>query len=66
MKNEIASKFGDDVFDAVAASHTWDQNAEETGTTCIKVDVYPGLVMVISLTISWTPCFQFVKLLYRL
>jgi len=66
LKNQIASVFGNDIFEAVTASHMWSQDTGEIKTKCLKVDVFPALVMVISLTVSWTSCYQFVRSLYEL
>jgi hypothetical protein len=65
VKNQIASVFGDDVFEAVARSQTWSQDTGEIETKCLTVDVHPALLMVITLTVDWTSCFHFVRSLYR-
>ena len=65
VKNQIASEFGDDVFGAVMASHTWSQDTGEIETKCLSVDVYPGQLMVISLAVDWTAGLKFVNSLYR-
>ncbi|PVH91526.1 hypothetical protein DM02DRAFT_545680 [Periconia macrospinosa] len=66
VKNQIALLFGDDVFEAVVTSHMWTQDTGEIETKCLKVDVYPALLMVISLTVGWTSCYQFVNSAYIL
>lgn len=65
IKNQIAAVFGDDVFEAVATSRMWGQDTGEIETKCLKVDVYPAQLMMISLTVDWTSCFHFVNSLYR-
>lgn len=65
IKNQIAPVFGNDVFEAVATSYMWSQDTGEIETKCLKVDVYPAMLMVISLTVGWTSCFHFVNSLYR-
>jgi len=42
MKNQIASVFGDEVFEAIAVSHIWNQDPEEMATKCVKVDSIQG------------------------
>jgi hypothetical protein len=66
VKNQIALVFGEDVFEAVAASNMWSQGTGEIETKCLKVDVYPPLLMIISLTVGWTSCYQFVNSVYIL
>lgn len=65
VKNQIATVFGIDVFEAVTSSHAWSQDTGEIETRCLKVDVYPAQLMMISLTIGWTSCYHFVNSLYR-
>jgi hypothetical protein len=65
VKNQIAVAFGEDVFEAITSSQAWSQETGEIETKCLKVDVYPAQLMMISLTVSWTSCYHFVNSIYR-
>ncbi|KAK1138877.1 hypothetical protein N8T08_001704 [Aspergillus melleus] len=65
VKNQIAVAFGDDVFEAITSSQTWSQETGEIETGCVKADIYPAQVMMISLTVGWTSCYNFVNSIYR-
>lgn len=65
IKNQVAAVFGDDVFEAIKSSRTWSQESGEIETRCLKVDVFPAQLMLISLTVGWTSCYHFVNSVYR-
>lgn len=52
MKNQIAAAFGDDVFEVITSSLEWRQDTWEIETRCLKVDVYPAQLMMVSLTVG--------------
>lgn len=65
MKNQIAAAFGDDVFEAITSSQLWDQETGKIETRCVAADIYPAQLMVITLTVGWTSCYNFVNSIYR-
>lgn len=65
MKNQITVAFGDDVFEAITSSEAWSLETGEIETRCLKVDVFPAQLMMISLTVGWTSCYHFVNSIYR-
>lgn len=65
VKNQIAVVFGDDVFEAITSSQAWSQETGGIEARCVKTDVHPAQLMMISLTVGWTSCYNFVNLIYR-